>query len=44
MEGFLSTKGHKTAEEFNKLYGSELYNRCILSRSKKDLEMPSKIF
>ena len=38
MEGFLATKGNKTAEEFHKVLGSELYDKCGLSRSKEGLE------
>jgi len=42
IEGFLTTKGTKTAEEFNKLLGSELYDKCGLSRSKEGLEQAIK--
>ncbi|MBF8149121.1 fumarate reductase/succinate dehydrogenase flavoprotein subunit [Winogradskyella sp. F6397] len=42
MEGFLSTKGTRTAEEFNKLLGAELYDKCGLSRSKAGLEQAIK--
>ncbi|WP_452219313.1 fumarate reductase/succinate dehydrogenase flavoprotein subunit [Lacinutrix undariae] len=38
MEGFLSKKGTTTAEEFHKLLGKELYDKCGLSRSKEGLE------
>lgn len=42
MERFLSTKGTTTAEEFHKLLGKELYDKCGLSRSKEGLEKAIK--
>ena len=38
LESFLSSKGEKTAEEFHKELGKELYDKCGLSRSKEGLE------
>ena len=38
LESFLTTKGEKTAEEFHKELGKELYDKCGLSRSKQGLE------
>lgn len=38
LEDFLTTKGTKTAEEFHKELGRELYDKCGLSRSKEGLE------
>ena len=34
----MSSKGEKTAEEFHKELGKELYDKCGLSRSKEGLE------
>lgn len=42
MERFLSTKGTTTAEEFHKLLGKELYDKCGLSRSEEGLKQAIK--
>ncbi|MBE7641515.1 succinate dehydrogenase (quinone) flavoprotein subunit [Salegentibacter sp. BLCTC] len=38
MQNFLSCKGKRTAEEFHKILGRELYDKCGLLRTKKGLE------
>lgn len=38
MQGFLNCKGTKTAEEFHKELGRELYDKCGLLRTKEGLE------
>ncbi|WP_029038065.1 fumarate reductase/succinate dehydrogenase flavoprotein subunit [Salinimicrobium xinjiangense] len=38
MQNFLKAKGQKTAEEFHKELGRELYDKCGLLRSKEGLE------
>ncbi len=38
MERFLSCKGKRTAEDFHKIIGRELYDKCGLLRTKKGLE------
>lgn len=38
LQDFLTIKGTKTAEEFHKELGRELYDKCGLSRSKQGLE------
>jgi succinate dehydrogenase / fumarate reductase flavoprotein subunit len=38
MQSFLSSKGKKTAEEFHKELGKELYDKCGLLRTKDGLE------
>jgi succinate dehydrogenase / fumarate reductase flavoprotein subunit len=43
IEGFLASRGSKTAEEFHKELGKELYDKCGLSRSKEGLEKAIKI-
>ncbi len=38
LEGFLKSKGNKTAEEFHKELGKELYDKCGLLRTKAGLQ------
>ncbi len=42
MQSFLNCKGKKTAEEFHKELGKELYDKCGLLRTKEGLEKAIK--
>lgn len=42
LNGFLEAKGSKTADEFHKELGKELYDRCGLTRSREGLETAIK--